>query len=60
MTPTKLRKEGERIWGPRWQTPLARFLDVDPRTVRRWVSGETKIKPWLDKLLAGEPREWRS
>lgn len=30
------------------QTEFALMIDVDPRTVRRWVSGEKKVKymPW--------------
>lgn len=31
---------GEALFGSRWQSALARALDVDDRTMRRWVSGE--------------------
>lgn len=31
---------GEALWGPRWQSEMARELDVADRTVRRWVAGE--------------------
>jgi DNA-binding transcriptional regulator YdaS (Cro superfamily) len=31
--------------GPGWQTALARHLGVTPRTVRRWIRGDTKIHP---------------
>ena len=51
----RLHKEGERIWGPRWQTPLARALKVSDRTVRRWVSGEVPTKPWLFERLKTQP-----
>jgi len=27
------------------------FLDVNPRTVRRWASGEVKPRAWLFELL---------
>lgn len=34
-----------------WQTAIARRLDVEPRTVRRWLTaGETP--PWVDQKLA--------
>jgi DNA invertase Pin-like site-specific DNA recombinase len=45
MTPAELREIGERLYGRRWQTKLARRLKVDPRTVRRWLSGDRKISP---------------
>lgn len=32
-------RAAELLWGRNWQTPLAEALDVDPRTVRRWVRG---------------------
>ena len=34
---------GEALYGPQWQSSLARDLDVSYRTVRRWVSGATDI-----------------
>ena len=30
---------GEALYGPRWQSDLARDLDVSGRTMRRWVAG---------------------
>jgi transposase-like protein len=36
----KLRLLGEALHGPRWQNAVARDLDVNPRQVHRWVSGE--------------------
>jgi hypothetical protein len=44
MTPAELRTIGESLYGPRWQTKLARALPVNPRTVRRWLAGKTKIR----------------
>ena len=32
------------------QSGAARFLDYNPRTIRRWVSGEHEI-PWVIELL---------
>lgn len=30
---------GEALYGPRWQSELARELDVSDRTMRRWAAG---------------------
>jgi hypothetical protein len=43
MTPGALCRIGERLYGPHWREPLARALDVDTRTIRRWLSGATPI-----------------
>jgi DNA-binding transcriptional regulator YiaG len=34
---------GEALFGPRWQSELARELDVADRTVRRWVAGDAEM-----------------
>lgn len=34
---------GEALYGPRWQTELAKDLGVADRTVRRWVAGVSEI-----------------
>ena len=34
---------GETLHGPRWQSDLARDLDIDDRTMRRWVAGTSPI-----------------
>ncbi|MGB9154383.1 MAG: hypothetical protein WCD70_14990 [Alphaproteobacteria bacterium] len=44
MSIAQLKKEGTRIWGKNWQTPMAQFLDVTDRTVRNWVSGKSPVK----------------
>ncbi len=38
--PPLLRRVGEALYGPRWQSALAIDLDVSDRTMRRWVSGD--------------------
>lgn len=43
MTPATFRETGEALFGPTWQTELARQLDVAVRTVQRWASGERGI-----------------
>jgi plasmid maintenance system antidote protein VapI len=34
---------GEAAFGSQWQTEISRSLDVADRTVRRWISGNSKI-----------------
>lgn len=38
-----LVEAGEALYGPQWQSALARDLDVSDRTVRRWVAGTTEL-----------------
>lgn len=53
MTPDTLRAAGEALYGPRWQTDLARALDVADRTMRRWAVGAHPIPATLrDELVA--------
>ena len=44
MTIEQLQQAGRLLYGDQWQSNLARALDVDDRTVRRWASGESAIK----------------
>lgn len=43
MNPAHLAQAGAALYGPRWQTDLARALDVSDRTVRRWVAGSDPL-----------------
>jgi transposase-like protein len=38
---------GEALYGPRWQSELARDLGVADRTVRRWVAGTSDVPAGL-------------
>jgi hypothetical protein len=38
---------GEALYGPLWQSALARDLDVSDRTVRRWVAGTSDVPAGL-------------
>ncbi|HMQ73262.1 MAG TPA: hypothetical protein PKA84_01395 [Rubrivivax sp.] len=38
-----LAEAGEALYGPQWQSELARQLGVNDRTVRRWVAGVTPV-----------------
>lgn len=48
MTPADIEARASAIYGPDWQSPLARRIRVDPRTVRRWKAGDRNIPDWLD------------
>lgn len=39
------------MYGGDWQSPLARRIRVDARTVRRWKAGDREIPDWLDVVL---------
>lgn len=49
---------GEALYGPRWQSDLARDLDVSDRTVRRWAAGTTDVPPgvYVDLLRLTQER----
>ena len=34
---------GEALYGPRWQSEMARDLGVNKRTIGRWLSGASPI-----------------
>lgn len=41
--PATLAHVARALHGPNWQAPLGSTLGVDPRTIRRWMSGEFDI-----------------
>lgn len=43
MTLEQFTAAGRALYGERWQTPLAKDLNVADRTIRRWLSGESAI-----------------
>ena len=51
MTPANLRTIGRLLYGRRWQTPLAKALDVHPRTVVRWERSEAAMPEDLPERL---------
>lgn len=51
MTPDLLRECGEALYGPLWQSALARDLAVSDRTMRRWAAGEFNIPPTIANEL---------
>lgn len=56
----KLRQAGEALYGPRWQTALAKDLGVASRSVRYWAAGkhDPPAGVWgeLHTLLKGRRR----
>lgn len=42
-----LVEAGEALYGPRWQSDLARDLGVSDRTMRRWVAGTSDVPTGL-------------
>ena len=38
-----LVESGQALYGPQWQSALARDLGLADRTVRRWVAGTTEL-----------------
>lgn len=53
MTAELLRRCGEALYGPHWQSEIARALNVTDRTVRRWVARSSDIPDGVrDDLLA--------
>jgi DNA-binding transcriptional MerR regulator len=52
MTTEELEAIATDILGSRWQTELARLLDVNARTVRFWASGARPIPQTLRGDLA--------
>lgn len=52
MTPAILRQAGEALYGPHWQTALARALQVNDRTMRRWIAGDSPLPDGLNEELA--------
>lgn len=45
-----LEQAGEALYGPRWQSELARGVGVADRTMRRWIADPHEIPAgvWLD------------
>ncbi len=43
MTPSDLARVGQALYGDIWQSALAHGLEVNPRTVRRWLAGHSPV-----------------
>jgi DNA-binding transcriptional regulator YdaS (Cro superfamily) len=53
-----LVEAGEALYGPRWQSQLARDLGVADRTIRRWAAGTHQVPAgvYLDLLRLTQER----
>ena len=50
----KLSRIGDALYGPRWQSDLARALGVSDRTMRRWAAVDEmppQYQPAVGKLI---------
>lgn len=54
MSPEELAAAGEALYGPLWQSELARQLDVRLVSMQRWASGRAAMRP---ETAAGLRRE---
>jgi len=46
-----LRDAGEALYGPRWQTELARDLQASQDAIRRWVNGADDVPRKIELAL---------
>lgn len=53
MTPTQLHEIGKSLYGERSLDRFSYALEVNPRTVQRWLSGQNEIPEWLPERCAG-------
>lgn len=51
MNAEQLAKAGQALYGERWQSPLARDLEVSDRTVRRWAAGDNPVPEEVERRI---------
>lgn len=51
MVSDRLRQFGMMLFGARWQSELAKALQVSDRTVRRWFAGTAPIPEGVEVEL---------
>ena len=51
MTRAELEQRATALYGEQWQSPLARRVRVDARTMRRWKAGDRAIPEWVGAFL---------
>jgi hypothetical protein len=57
--PDQLERVGNLLYGTRWQSDLARALEVNDRRVRQWMAGERPIPAgvWADVAVLLRTRQ---
>ena len=53
MTPAQLEAIGKLLYGQFWYTPMGADLDLNERTIRRWLTGESPIPAGVTTDLIG-------
>ena len=53
MSSRLLKRVGKALYGPRWQSEVARNLEVSDRTIRRWVDGSYDVPDGVYLELLG-------
>lgn len=54
MTKPDIHRIGEALYGPRWQSELAREKGINLRTMQRWAAGQSDAPPSLFIELADD------
>ena len=52
-----LIRGGKALYGPKWQSPLARGLGIDLRSIQRWVAGDRHLSLGVLHQLVEHCRE---
>lgn len=47
----KLEKVGRELFGPNWITPMARVIGVNELTIRRWLTGKSRVSTTIASEL---------
>lgn len=53
---TDLATLGTALWGTHWVAPMARFLEYDERTIRRWANGQNPVPARVIEQLTSQLR----
>lgn len=58
--PEQLARAGTLLFGTRWQSDLARAINVGDRRVREWAAGDARVPPGVWADIAGLLRQRQS
>lgn len=57
----KLEQIGTELFGPNWITPMARMLNINDSTIRRWLTGKSRVSETIaNDLPAAIERKFAS